>query len=604
MRQERKKGMARRTAQNWKYPKPLPIATFDIETNNIGDGESLDVRMACVYYGDGIYHHSYTAETLVEQFFTCKNPYRYHAHNGARFDFSLILEAIFVYAGKYGYSVHPCVQGEDRLIAVTTRNGKKKIFELADSLALIPMPLKDVAAVFATTQKGHKVFDNDHSFNPDDALDVEYLHNDVLSLYEALTTVSTLVLDELGVPLSLTAGATSLNAWYAHIPIGHRYFRLNAEYEAYAREGYYGGYVYPGQDIEVHENVVSLDINGAYAAIMRQGVPTGWCSYVKRYYNEYPGMYHVIVTAPEGIKRPIVICREPNGNLSYPTGTFETKIGNRTIERARAKGYTIEIVDGLIWERIEYPFDELLDKFERLEFEEGGIKKALVKIFRNAIYGKFGMKSESKRWHVALDGEIPDGSILLINEETGEANPYVYATEEKSDADYIMPHWAAWITEGQRLYLDELMGVFENIRYGDTDSLYVDIAEFEEKKHLLPMNGRYGSLKVEIYWKEFVSHGPKNYEGIDFDGVYHGKCKGIKRTLRTLQEYGNYDLLNLPAYTMTTVRSGFMTMTHPEKKPVSKLTRKMSSLLNSKAWKLQGTQIVPLHKTYDRLQLE
>ena len=594
--------------------KLLPIATFDIETTLIGKGD-LTFLDSCVYYGgnsddEWYYHHFTQASDLAAYFF--EHPgFRYYAHNGAGFDFSFLLEEIIIQTRKRGYELDPIKQGESRLIGLIVREKSKTILELRDSFALIPLSLKEATAIYATTQKEGIGLEDGVTYNPDKPAHRAYLHSDVRGLFEVLQTFEKLVFDLFGTPISYSAGGTAISAWRANIPDGHAYYRLNERAENFARQGYYGGYVYPGKDIAIHEDAVTLDYNGAYAGQMRKGVPCGACWFTREFVPDRPGIYMVVATVPTDIRHTCIPCKDKHF-LRWPTGTFTTTVTSLEIAFAEKHGCRFEILEGIVWEKLEYPFNEFLEKCERFELVDGGRNKATAKQMRNSLYGKFGTRSVVEQCHIALDNNIPWGTEenqlhvrLVFDPKSEYPLPYLYNTVEENTSDYIMPHWAAWITASQRITLIETMYKIDNVYYGDTDSIVCDRADFHgaEERGILIMGATYGTLKLEKEWDTFTSKGPKNYGGKLKSGTFHGKTKGIPRRLLQEEYFYTYDPFDPPEVEFTSVRSAYMTLLHPEQPLSQKRKRKLSSLVNSTGWKLQGEKIVPLHMKQSTLQL-
>jgi hypothetical protein len=589
-----------------KEKKLLPIATFDIETPLIDKRNLMHLEDSCVW--DGLmYSHYWTPAELVHHFF--EHPgYRYYAHNAARFDFSFIMEDITRECRERGLTAikdfKPVIQGEDNLIGIIIKHKNKTIFELRDSYALIPMKLEEAAAIYATTQKGDIGLGDGVSYDRTNERHIAYLHSDVLSLYEVLENFQKLVHLLFDVTLGFTAGSTALSAWRATIPTGHAYYRLHPYFEEFSRAAYYGGFVYPGTTTEIVEDVVVLDYNAAYAAQMRKGVPGRRHWRTGEYEADLPGIYKVIVQVPKGIRPPIPY-RAKNNQVLWQTGTFDTTVTSIEIEYALTKGCRFQILEGIVWECIEFPFNEFLDKCEEFELRDGGVHKAVAKNMRNPLYGKFGTKLESRSYYVQLDGELPVSTetekvYWVIDQQTGEQINHVYYKMEKNTSDCIFPHWAAWITASQRIELMKAMDVLQTPLYGDTDSIFCYRRDYERavSQNLLPFGKRYGMLKLEKELSFAKIKGLKNYRAIDKDGKKHAKCKGVPK--RHMLEIFDSD----EAVEYASIRSAFMSLMHPEKPLMSVQKRSPSKWENSKSWKIKGTTIVPLHVELCQLQLE
>lgn len=575
----------------------LPIATFDIETNGMG-GDFLD---ACISLGDGVYHHVRTAKHLAE-FFVAHPGYRYYAHNGAGYDFSYIMDEVTKLKRRDKFDVKPIVQGKSRIIGLVFKKDDCR-FELRDSLALIPMSLKKAAHIFAPKYEKMDINLAEHVYDPNDPVDIEYLHRDVDALYHVMENFERKIHELYGTPIGFTAGSTAMYAWQAHIPEGHAYYRNRSDVEQFCFRGYYGGFVYPGHDVLVHKDVVGLDRNAAFAASMRQGVSTGNPIETDTFYPQYGGMYEVVASVPESSPLPILPSRDTHGNLRWCTGTFTTVVTTQEILFARSQGVTVDVLWGYYWPRHEFPFNTFLDICERVETELSVEDKEASKIQRNALYGKFGMKPEGTRV-VLLDSEdaVWDCDYPLIDEHTGAPSPYIAFMDEVNESNYIMPIWAAEITANARI---ELMKIFlaagmDNVYYGDTDSCFMSRSAYERlvKQKQVVVSRKYGDVKVDKEFLTFQALGPKNYHGILKNGEYLGKAKGIPNRKLTEWKLLMYQMTNFtepPEFEFESALSAFMKLKYPNKPIRQERTRKLSTLANSASWRQVGSYVYPLH---------
>jgi hypothetical protein len=165
---------------------------------------------------------------------------------------------------------------------------------------------------------------------------------------------------------------------------------------------------------------------------------------------------------------------------------------------------------------------------------KGTPTETVVKFIQNSLYGKFGTRPEGRQIVISFDNIPPDGYECSICEDTGAEIPFLFFKEEARDAEYMLPHWAAWITANARLTIDDGIATAgrSNVRYTDTDSLHVTPAGAA----LLAASGdligrRYGQYKLEATVSEEAYHGPKFYTAKNADGEIAVKAKGIPRGL-------------------------------------------------------------------------
>lgn len=587
--------------------KLLPIATFDVETQGMG-GKLLD---CCVTYGNSDYYHFNNTRDLVNWFLDHPG-FRYYAHNGAGYDFTYIMDEIVWHKQYDGVEVEPIVQGETRIIGIILKRGKAKL-ELRDSLALIPMSLKKAAHIFAPDYEKLDINLAEHVYDPTDLTDIEYLHRDVDALYHVMVNFEQKIKEIYGTPIGFTAGSTAMYAWQAHIPDGHAYYRVRSDVEDFCRRGYYGGFVFPGKDTDVHTNALTIDRNAAFAKAMRLGVSTGNPIETDVFYPDRGGMYEVIAHVPKDCALPCIPSRDSKNNLRWCTGTFRTVITTQEILFARKHGCRVDVLFGYYWIRHEYPFDDFLDICEHVEKQLSVEDKEASKIQRNALYGKLGMKSHNKRVKLLdIDGIMPEQYPLIIEgAPLGEASPFLAFEIEENNANYIMPMWAAEITANARIALMEIFLAIgmENVFYGDTDSctFFADTDPTTGKHRtlekvvesgLITISRNYGDVKIEKEWVTFQSLGPKNYHGILTSGQYVGKAKGIPSRVLTEWKMLMYQMNSFeepPEFEFDSSLSAFMKLKYPDKSIAQPRKRKLSTLANSASWKQIGTRIYPLH---------
>jgi DNA polymerase family B len=461
-----------------------------------------------------------------------------YAHNARGYEFKYLLK---IFQEYYPEIKMQCIlSGESHIIALIIPHEDGKI-ELRDSLALIPMTLKDACKKLKTkTQKEDIGLDDGHIYDRNNPIDVHYCQVDVQANIEIVQKVIDLTYEVFGCGIGFTTAATAIACFKATIPEGHTFHRMTPRVEKFCRDGYYGGFVYCGRDCHRHDNVISIDRNASFAASMRDGVPVGPGRLALKEEKGKLGIFKCRVFAPNDVSMVCVPMKTPDG-LKWPLGTFETVITTDEMFFARAQGYTIIPIKGIVWDRVEYPFNDIVDKCERIEIEHPELKE-FIKLIRNALYGKFGTKFVSKEVVIGMPDD-PTGWAPLCDEKTGALSPYCWCRETENDSEYIMPHWAAFITARARLWVFKTMlGVgMESVYYGDTDSVKADadaikkairegrvsvccpekslsdasswVREYVEQG-IITTEVKYGSAKVDEEYQWFQTLGPKVYHGV------------------------------------------------------------------------------------------
>jgi hypothetical protein len=139
------------------------------------------------------------------------------------------------------------------------------------------------------------------------------------------------------------------------------------------------------------------------------------------------------------------------------------------------------------------------DKSSR-DYDEG--LAVIAKLLMNSLYGKTGQKTKRKRL-ISIEDNPPIGAKPL----DGTPESPLWVIEEETDACYIMPQLAAYVTAYSRvLLLQYMLQASKNhgiVYYCDTDSIITSSD--------MPTGSKLGELKIEHYSESFVGIGPKMY---------------------------------------------------------------------------------------------
>lgn len=586
---EFKRVLGRNIKKDLKYP----IGAFDIETVPFDKkGTSLYGKYAdgfLKYEDDETFYRCPTVESLWERIIARKNVILY-AHN-IEYESNYLIDVI-----PEDQKMQVILQGDTHIIGFILYF-EDGVIELRDSMALVPMSLGDATKAFKTTSKGDIGLKKGQIYNPDNPVHQEYCRNDVRCTIEVVNKVRDLQREVFGCGIGWTAASTAMAAWRSTIPKGVKYHRMSESRENFCRSGYYGGFVYPGRDSHKHGYTISNDRNAAYAACMKQAFPVGKGRTVVEFEEGKLGIYDVKVYN-DG-KFPVLPYKQ-NGQLMWPQGSFRTTVTSEEIEYARSLGIEVEIVIGMVWDKVEYPFLEFIEKCEYLEYNFPEMK-AFIKLLRNALYGKFG--SKLMVFEACVTDDILEGWTALVNPKTGYVNFRLWTREKINDAEYVQPHWAAFVTARERIWLFEIIHTIgvEFVYYCDTDSVKADGYRVEQcmKEGLFEVaDKKYGACKVDEEYEWFQCLGLKMYHGELTDEYYQKMLEKDKDTkkmkMRAKGISGKYLSTQLfedayegvykeVKFSEGAANSTFVRMKRglPMRREVA---RKMTNRFNSKAW--------------------
>jgi hypothetical protein len=154
----------------------------------------------------------------------------------------------------------------------------------------------------------------------------------------------------------------------------------------------------------------------------------------------------------------------------------------------------------------------------------------IAKLLLNSLYGKFGSAKDRELLHVRPRMEdVVEKHMTPIDSPIGVP---VFSEHVDVEADYMLPHIAAWITAQSRVRLHEGLASLppESVYYCDTDSIVTSAS--------LPPSlcgsalGQYKTEMDDIVEAHFVA--PKVYSLIGADGQEKARAKGFSTFGRQL----------------------------------------------------------------------
>lgn len=511
--------------------KDKPFEVYDLETTT----DLKRVYLAGWY--DGANYRVFESEPLPPEdprsavslflvWFLHGKHHQCYAHNGGNFDHLFLLKWLTVNLPEAHIEIVPTQSSV--LMMTVTYQGRK--YEFLDSMRLMPGSLESLSR--ALLGEG-KVADIDYETLHLDPRRHEYLQRDCTLLYRCLLRWREVVKERLHGAMGLTAAATAIatvRAGYLKRDIA----ALSPEHEAIARDAYYGGrtevFCKHGE-ASVASPIRCYDINSMYVHALAQPLPIDlrFETSGQRARLDWDGFVECTVdtkNASKAARRYPVLPHRTKGKLLFPLGRFSGTWSTIELREAERQGYRISNVRRAVYFHCRPVFAEyahsmfaLRDK-SRPDFD--GAVSAIAKVMGNSTYGKFGTNRDREKIHVrpALRDIIDRGMTPM----QGPLDLPVYLEDVTCDADYVLPHLAAWVTALSRLLL--LRYLYEcaphRIYYCDTDSVYTT-AE-------LPTGTGLGEMKLEyndIVKAEFLA--PKSYRLTHSDGHETVKAKGFSK---------------------------------------------------------------------------
>ena len=572
----------------------LPYSVLDVETDGLR-GALLYWTVACEHGERATGSDVDALWRLILSHNSHGHSWREHvwwAHNGGSYDYLYLLPPARADVAERGAVVTPITRA-DAIIGWRVTHAKHGT-DLRDSYALLPSPLRGLADQLAPDVPKLDIgLSAGVAFDPGNAAHREYAARDSDALLAVLVRFRGILADRWGGVLpSWSAASTALRAWRAMIPEGIEYGHPPGPAAELARLAYIGGMVRIGSTAW-HADCVTLDRNSMYPAVMLAGVPGGECTYTDRELPGRPAFYRVTVDVPRDAGWTQIPYRDRAGVLAWPTGHFTTAISSGELTWARAHNVRVTVHNGWAWSRLDHPFGEFVGRYAELR-AEGGAFGLAAKFIGNGLYGKFGSRPTHDDWRLSAERPGPEWWPPAFDAaDPAEAERYRGLWVRRDvplHADYLMPHWAAWVTAGARLSLAELaerIG-YDAIVYADTDSLTFPAT-------LLPrvpadrLGAALGQWKQEHRWAMFRAHAPKVYEGMLDTGEPLRKAKGIPRDLIAAAYATGLVAWDSPNGSLQ-VLAGAPMLTPRE--------RRLSSIAGSAAWREGiGGKVSPVHLT-------
>lgn len=358
---------------------------------------------------------------------------------------------------------------------------------------------------------------------------------EVVALIKAYHAFTATLRDTFGVRPSITIGTTALHAWQTTLEEHHIFYRQRREVEALARAGYFGGLTWL-QSLADRQECTYIDINAMFAQAMRQGVPVKSPTDVgDHYYPNLPGIYSCAVYCPPSVQFAFVPMHDTRGGgaVCYPRNQwFDTVLTTPTIELARSVGYDVKVLQGFVFEQLDFPFNSFVDNCEKLELEykDRGVGQ-VIKALRTSLYGKFGQRHDGKEYCLSADEKrlIMEDWTPVQTWDGGEIIDNLWERDVYIERSHMMVVWAMWITSTARNMLVRTVYALgpKECYYGNTDSILVSNRALRDHPEVIKVGLLYGEWKIKHRFVAFYPKGRNSYIGQTEGGEWVQITPGI-----------------------------------------------------------------------------
>lgn len=553
-----------------KKAKPVKLITLDTETY---DGLKGKLKRIAIYDGHEI-HYGYQFRDIEPVLLNYENmgfSVEVYIHN-MEFDLRKIPE-VFKHAV---WKKSLMINGKLATLACES-------YTFHDSFKLLPMSLKKLSegfnvehgkldlweAVNKTYPDQYKdIVDFLDRCDVDDALFLEYLGYDVMSLYEVLQVLMRIS----GIPLSKFVKRVSTASLSRYIfkngyngkpfksPLlgksDYEYlcqykWEYDLETEDFIRQSYCGGRT------EVFKPRLEVpgfhyDINSLYPYVMKKGeYPVGKPQYTEspkvaeKMYTDWKkdrtglGFINCRVFIPQ---QPIPPLPVKMGKLTFPCGEVYGTWTYEELEYAESE-CGVEILEyycGCHFKNTFPVFERFIEVFSKMKekaSEDGNEPlRTFAKLIQNVGYGYTGMRRDDKTSLAPFEDLEKYDKVCFADREAG-----FIEIPTDVNAEYIQVQVASYVTSRARLvFLKGARDIIKrggNVYYGDTDSLVTDIPLPDDLVH----KSKLGKWKLEGQPIKGIFLKPKVYTEIYEKDKPTIKFKGVSKETQKSLKYDDYE---------------------------------------------------------------
>lgn len=473
--------------------------------------------MVGVYDKQRGYRFYRTIRKFLECELTRKNTkYRFYAHFGGSADIIYILQEVLKNVPEL--MANAIFAGSSAVIVRLNRD-ERTSWTFVDSGFLIRRPLADIGEWIGLA-KGDKA--NIYTQNFEELR--EYNERDCVILYNAIERLQGQV-NELGGNLKATLASSALDLFRRRFL--RRTIPTKASINSLARQSYIASRV------EVFRRECPLgeyyDINSSFPTSMTHPQPGELSHVSKKISDKEESCYlaDATVEIDSSSYLPPLARRTDDHRIVFPTGRWRGIFDSADIRLLESSGQgTIQQIHEVTHFR---PFSDLaayIHTLYDLRVKSTGYEKEVFKLFLNALYGKFGERSDKRRIVIR-----PRYTTCEHNPECPEDEPCItmiapdiYAIKEDKDIPHAHVPISSHITALSRGLLFESLSKCRQIYYCDTDSVVCGANDS------LPTGPRLGELKHEYTVRDGLFLAPKLYSFEKGDtGARVVRAKGFSR---------------------------------------------------------------------------
>lgn len=390
---------------------------------------------------------------------------------------------------------------------------------------------------------------------------LEYLKCDVLSTYELVYTLKNLsAIDMEKFVRCPTVASLSMKIFRTN---NEKEFKKMKETKLFKWQEDFVRQAYQGGRVEIFKSRLAgglhFDVNSLYPFVMEsKKFPIGRVGLTRKTANQESNK-ELLNLLLSGDYLFFIFCRvkiphqkigplpvKSMGKLIFPVGIVNGHFCRPELEYAvkNCNVEVLEIYEILWWMESDFVFKNFIEKQKEMKLNSEGAKKNFAKLIQNANYGKWGMGREREHYE-NYDAEkfnkIKEGGKEVAVYQTGLNECMVY--NKLIFADYVLPHYAAFITSYARvMLLSEMKEQEENgnsIYYCDTDSMVcqemINITKIDSKE--------YGKWKLERELEKAIFVLPKLYAEVEKNtGSEILKSKGLVKQYMREISYADYEL--------------------------------------------------------------
>lgn len=523
---------------------------------------------------DGEFKHFEKMEDFLEHSFSYKNDVSiFYCHNGGRYDFLFLLEAVVKRKNKK-YVVHDMIPRGSSLLSLRIsqlekayKEGSKwfceetgheinknqwhdeskgiyrfKTIEFRDSTAILPFSLDSLCKNFDVSYKKRKIdYEKIQKVTPEL---IEYLEHDCRGLYEVIEKYRNWpLIQKAGTAQTMASQSLKVFRTFLRKPIRS----LNSSVDEFVRQSYFGGRteIFKPLFMGNQKNTLKCyDVNSLYPTIMRDNdFPVGFLTTMNEYDPKMMGFWHVFVHVPENLYIPplgTVMTVNGTKKFIFPVGKFEGVW--TTAELEYAKKFGVKILwckKGHVFENGGPIFKDFIENLYkiRLSAKPKSVDDILAKLLMNSCYGRFGIKRQ--RESVEFDqGQQDISPIASLN--FGK-NEIIRLVKKPKFLDKTFSHVgiASWVTSHARIYIHKQFVKYQSgLYYGDTDSAFI--------REKIPTGSNLGEMKFEYEVDGACFLLPKTYMVTSFDKIFK-KSNGLTSDRKVVMKGFTNDVVsNMP----------------------------------------------------------